>query len=149
STTVTIQDAAHSSAIATGTATISGEVSAQPVSFSPTEGAANTNINVATFTGLSGGSYLADINWCDGHITSGTILANGTNFTVQGTNTYGEDGSYLMTVTIRTGSTIKAVITNPVIVNDATLTGTGMALSPTQGVALNNVAVARFTDANP
>jgi hypothetical protein len=147
--TPTIRDSGGTTTTASSTATISGEVTAQATAFSPAEGVPDTSVTVATFTGLSGATYTASINWGDGHTTAGTVTANGTNFTVTGTNTYPEDGAYTLTVTISKSGTTMAVVANAVQVADSPLGAMGVSIAANQGAALTNVVVGRFVDGNP
>ena len=112
---VTISNANTSATIA-GTATVSDpSVRAAAVAISATAGAPAT-VNVATFTDPAGAEattdYTATINWGDGQNSAGTIsVANGV-FTVSGTNTYAEPGTYTASVTI-THDTSPAVAVSP------------------------------------
>jgi hypothetical protein len=148
SVTVSILDSGGSSATVTDTATVMGEVTAQPATLTPTEATALSNVTVVTFTGLASTTYTADIDWGDGHTSAGTVSGVGTNYTVTGSNTYAVEGSFPVTITIRKSGTAMALISSTVSVGDASLTGTGVPLNPAQGTLLNNVPVARFTDPN-
>ena len=78
-------------------------ITAQAVPVSTTEGQSFTG-QVATFTvkstTASASGYSASINWGDGHTTTGTIAGSAGSFTVTGTHTYAEEGSYKTAVTI-------------------------------------------------
>jgi hypothetical protein len=66
-----------------------------------TEGVALSNVVLAHFTETSGPeSYTATIDWADGSTSSGTIDTSSSPFTVAGTHTYAEDGTYDVKVTI-------------------------------------------------
>jgi uncharacterized protein (TIGR03118 family) len=96
--------------------------------------------------------YTVQINWGDGHVTSGTVApdANPKNgFDVSGTHTYAEEGPYRATIQIsdKDGDSATVKVTN--IVADAALTATGTTLNASQNRVFNNVIVATFTDANP
>ncbi|HEX8201934.1 MAG TPA: Ig-like domain-containing protein, partial [Isosphaeraceae bacterium] len=69
------------------------------------EDTALTNVAVATFTDplgpLPASSYQAQIAWGDNQVSGGTVIDNGNGtFLVTGSNTYGEGGTYTLTVTV-------------------------------------------------
>src|SRR5439155_4262912 len=81
--------------------------------FSATQNTALNNQIVATFTDPGGAEpnasdpndgipshYLATINWGDGTTTNGTISQSGGTFTVTGSHTYTQVGSFTLTVAI-------------------------------------------------
>jgi hypothetical protein len=116
-----------------------------------TEGKAFTGA-VASFTdankSAAASDFTATITWGDGHVSAGTVAANGSSFNVTGTNTYAEEGSYAVTVQIadKGGSTV--TVNSTMTVADAALTATGVpTITGTANVALGNVTVATFTDA--
>jgi uncharacterized repeat protein (TIGR01451 family) len=103
-------DAGTVTVVATGdTAPITVEEGDQPITasgttFSATEGASYSGA-VATFTdpdtAATASEYLATIDWGDGSATSaGTISGSAGSFSVAGTHTYAEEGSFPVTVTI-------------------------------------------------
>jgi hypothetical protein len=147
---VTLYDQGGSSATSNVTATIAGSITAQAVAVTAREGAAANNIVVATFTDPSPSTYTALIYWGDGHVSTGAVRnTGGTNYSVTGTNTYEEQGFYLIGVVITRNGTTAAIVYGAAAVADAPLTPTGLALSAIQGLALNRVVLARFTDGNP
>jgi PKD repeat protein len=96
--------------VATGdTAPITVEAGDQPITasgttFSATEGASFSG-DVATFTdpdtAATASEYSATIDWGDGSATTaGTIGGSAGSFSVSGTHTYTEEGSYSVSVTI-------------------------------------------------
>jgi hypothetical protein len=145
---VTIFDDGGSIATTSSTATITGAISALTVTVRAIEGVNTGLIPVATFTDVSPGSYNIVLNWGDGFLSSGTVLSSGPNsFVVKGSHTYAEEGTFPVLVSIsRTGAS--AAIGEIASVSDAPLTPTGFPLNATEGVALDHVVVARFTDAN-
>ena len=154
---VTIQVVAQggSSATITSTATVSGPVSAQALPVSATEGASTGTITVASFTATGSGPFGALINWGDGNISTGTVNSQGGNsYTVSGSNSYGTAGSFPLSVTITDNQNdppagnVLAVVSGTASVSDAPLSAIGSSIQATQGTALNNVVVARFTDPN-
>jgi hypothetical protein len=120
-----------------------------------TRGSAFTSV-VATFTDAdpngSPGDYTASITWGDGHTSAGAILADGHGgFVVVGTNTYGQTGSFSVTVNIgdQDGATTQASDTINVGAGpDASLTATGIPITATAAVPFTG-PVAHFTDADP
>ena len=110
-------------------------------------------MTVATFTDANPnatvGDFTATINWGDGHTTTGAVTEKNGVFSVAGSNTYAEDGSDPITVTItdKGGSTTTA--TSTATVADAALTATALAGQRHRGGSTGTVTVATFTDANP
>jgi hypothetical protein len=117
------------------------------------EGRAAMGLALATFTDPAGqgGQSVQSIDWGDGtplDTTSGTITWSGSTATVKGSHTYAHYGSYTVTITIAKSGSVALVFTAPLLVQDASLSATGSAVSATVNTALNNVQVATFTDAN-
>jgi hypothetical protein len=105
---------------------------------------------VATFLSgdVKGSSAQAAINWGDGHTTPGTVVPVGTNFAVDGLNTYAVPGTYTVTV-IMTGTDNSSAIGNgPATIGAIKPFATGTTITPTAGQAFTGV-VASFTDAYP
>jgi hypothetical protein len=125
----------------------------QVTSVSAVEGQALNNATVATFTdtsGLPAGSYSATINWGNGSVTSGTIVSTGANsYAVQGSNTYTEEGSYPISVTVQSSGGNSGSASGTASVADASLNGSGVKITAKIGQPLTNVLVGTFTDANP
>ncbi|GAC1436526.1 MAG: hypothetical protein NVSMB51_08110 [Solirubrobacteraceae bacterium] len=120
---------------------------------SSTEGA-NFTGTVATFTdpdtaGGTAAEYTATIDWGDGTTSAGTVAGSDGSFTVGGSHTYAEEGSFTTTVVISDATTPANVVTvaSPITVGDAPLSASGVA--GLTGPALNNAAVATFTDGDP
>jgi len=132
-------------------------IHAQGVTFNATEGASFTG-TVATFTdpdpNSTASEYTATINWGDATApTAGTITGpTGGPFTVTGTHTYIEEGTYTVTVTITDVDTPSntATATSTANVADAALTPGALIVSAggVEGVTPTNVTFT-FTDANP
>ncbi|OYV94968.1 MAG: hypothetical protein B7Z73_02610 [Planctomycetia bacterium 21-64-5] len=68
------------------------------------EGAATGLVPVATFTDPARAEkisdYSATIDWGDGNSTTGTVVADGGGFSVEGNHTYADAGSYALNVTV-------------------------------------------------
>src|SRR5262249_34364803 len=86
------------------------------------------------------------INWGDGTTTSASISGTGP-FTLAGSHTYTEDGSYRVIISVidSDGAQIQAMPT--LTVADAALSATGTTLSATAGTPLSAVTIGSFTDA--
>jgi subtilase family serine protease len=120
-----------------------------------TEGHPLTNVAVATFVDPTGsqpvGSYAATINWGDGAVTTGTVVADGGNlYTVLGSHTYINAGTYLMAVNVQNITyDLSGVGTEDVSVADAPLTGSGQVINTATGEFASNSLVGVFTDTDP
>jgi hypothetical protein len=94
--------------------------------------------------------YAATIQWGDGSSSPGTIVGSGPagHFSVSGTHTYGEEGSYTIEVDVADVDTPTnaATATSPAAVSDAALSASGTSLTTTNPVS---GVVAHFTDADP
>jgi hypothetical protein len=121
-------------------------------SFSDTEPAAISG-KVATFTdpdtNATASEYSASIDWGDGSAaTTGTLSGTGGSFSVAGSHTYSDEGSYQVKVTITDIDTASntATVTDTATVADAPLSAGTVAdiVSPTA----YSGPVAGFTDGN-
>src|SRR5207245_6993060 len=90
--------------------------------------------------------YSAAINWGDGSATTGTITLSGVTFTVSGSHSYSEEGSYPTSVTIRHDTATPTTVSGSAVVSDPAVVGSGVNFTATPGVALMTQAVATFTD---
>ncbi|HLY50807.1 MAG TPA: hypothetical protein VKR21_16585 [Solirubrobacteraceae bacterium] len=126
-------------------------ITASGSSVSATEGQAFSGA-VATFSDpdvtAKASDYSASINWGDGKTSSGTISGTPSKFTVNGTHTYAEEGSFHATVTItdNDGSGNNATVTDTAKVADAALHASGVA--PTLSGTTASGKVATFTDSD-
>jgi hypothetical protein len=140
-TTVTVSDASLTDTSSTLTASCA-------------EGAATSSIIAATFTDANPGDNSAEmtatIHWANGNSSAGSVSYSSGTYTVTGSTTYAEEGSYAVTVdVVDVGSSkLTGIGKTTVTVNDAAMTATGKSLTTTAGVAFNGV-VASFTDADP
>jgi PKD domain len=94
--------------------------------------------------------YSATIDWGDGSTSSGTVSGPvGGPFTISGTHTYIEEGSYAVKVTItdNVNSSNTVTATSTATVADAPLTAS--CATPTVSTTSFSGTVATFTDANP
>jgi hypothetical protein len=127
-------------------------VSGTSVPISAVEGASFTG-TVANFsstnTSTLASQYTASIDWGDGGSSTGTVAGGSGSFTVSGTHTYAEEGSYTATITITdTSSGNTTSVQSPVTVADAALTaGTLTATGGVEGSTASSASFA-FTDAN-
>jgi hypothetical protein len=112
---------------------------------------------VATFTdpdpGAQPADYTAAVGWGDGSPASaGTISGPpGGPFTITGSHTYSDEGSYTITVTItdtdNPANTATVTDTDTATITDASLTASGISPAPISGQSYGG-PVATFTDAN-
>ena len=156
---VTVTGAAGEQAKATGVATVLAlplDVTPQVVTTS--EGVPLTNTVLATFLTqdpLPSSSYLVSILWADGSsvdLSSGSVTQSGNTFSVLGTHTYAEQGTYVadITITVAAHNGVDAVVVPvevPITVTETPLVITpGPALAATIGVPFTNAVLATFTD---
>ncbi|MHB1423964.1 MAG: autotransporter outer membrane beta-barrel domain-containing protein [Gemmataceae bacterium] len=127
---------------------------AAPISVLPlsaTEGQPLNNVPVAEFIDASGvpmSSYTSEIDWGDGTVTSGTVVATNTpdTFLILGSHTYINAGDYTLTVVENNGLNTLGPVSGPVTVADAPLTGSAQLVSGATGEFVTNALVAIFTD---
>jgi hypothetical protein len=118
-----------------------------------TEGRAFSGV-VATFTdadpNATAGEYTATISWGDGSSSAGTIQGGSAGFSILGTHTYAEEGTYPIGVAITDvdNSDNGATTTSSATVADAQLTASYGVIGAVEGAAFSGV-VATFTDADP
>jgi hypothetical protein len=154
--TVTLKHDAAPDATVTDHATIADPavVGTGGFNVAAVEGADSGMQTVATFTDPGGTEaltdYTASINWGDNSTpTIGTISYDGTShtFTVKGSHTYAEEGSYNVAVTVTHDTAPDATITSHAAVGDAAVVGTGgFSLTAVEGSDGGMQTVATFTD---
>jgi streptogramin lyase len=155
---VLIQDEGGSMATATGGASV-GDVPLSPVavSNSGTERAPLTGVTVATFTDAGGpeapGNYTATIDWGDqtGTFPGTVVLSNGV-FHVVGSHTYGDEGTYTVTVSIVDAESLPYYVFGTSTIADAPLAVQSNSINGTTTVTTTERAffsgvVGSFTDA--
>jgi hypothetical protein len=129
-----------------------GAVFPGPASVSGVEGSP-FNGTVATFTtndsSPSIGNYSSTVDWGDGTLTAGSIVAMPGGFAVTGVHTYAEEGAYLMSISISDfGDASQANTPNAAYVRDAPLAAHGIYFGSQAGVLFSGT-VAGFSDYNP
>ena len=159
SISIGVLDDGGSTATITGTATVAdaGLTGSSAATAGGTEGATNSSVLAgATFTDANPGNHTADftatIAWGDGGATSlGTVSYSAGVYTVAGSHTYAEEGSYSISIGVLDDGGSTATITGTATVADAGLTGSSAATAGgTEGATNSSVlAGATFTDANP
>lgn len=104
-------------------------------------------------TNSAASDYTATIKWGDGTApTTGTITGPDSGFTVSGTHTYAEEGSYNVIVTVTDPDTagVISVAHSTATVSDAQLTTTFVApQNRIEGKPFANTLLGTFTDADP
>ncbi len=93
--------------------------------------------------------FTATIAWGDGHSSTGTVAYDAVHksFTVAGSNTYAQAGSYGLTVSIQDLGGASAIATASANIADAPLSAAGLSVNATEGAAFSGV-LATFTDPN-
>jgi len=151
---------AGGAATSASTATFSigaGPIMIAPTAVAPVEGAALTNILVATFTNSNAGAVCtAAINWGDGGATAAYSIAPDGSVAGQfdlyasKTSVYAEEGNQTFTVTIQDNAGGSATLVRTITVSDALLSA-GAFTPPvaTEGQAFSSSVLFHFTDADP
>ncbi|HWB14604.1 MAG TPA: DUF4214 domain-containing protein [Pirellulales bacterium] len=102
---VHVADVGGSTAAANSTATITEpSILATAVAVSGFERSALTNVALATFTHGNGaepvGEFTVTIDWGDGTSSSGHVTESGTTYTIAGTHTYLDEGTFTVKVSL-------------------------------------------------
>jgi PKD repeat protein len=143
--TVTITNADGASTTATSTVDVT-TMTPTGGTVSASEGVAANNVAVATFTDTQPSSYTASIDWGDGSPTDvGTIAYSNGVYTVTGSHTYTNQGSYTATVYVGDDGGATTMASPTVTVTAPVINATAEDLSAQEGVLLNNVTVATFS----
>jgi hypothetical protein len=120
-----------------------------------TEGQLLNNVAVATFHDPTGpqplSDYTATITWGDGGSSNGTVVSDGGDlYTVLGSYTYVNAGTYPLTVSVQnTAFDLAGTSTSNVNVVAAPLTGSPQLINGQAGAFVSNALVAIFTDTDP
>jgi hypothetical protein len=134
-----------------GYITIGGRLSASGATIRAVEGKPLSNAVVANFAdadeNTSASVYWASISWGDGTTSTGTVVAGGGGFAVEGSHTYVEEGSFTVTVQVGDLDAATTSATSTARVADAALTAAGLHLKQINDRV--NGVVATFTDADP
>src|SRR5205823_14105946 len=117
-----------------------------PANQTAVEGA-SANLNLGSFSDSTAGatSWTVDVNWGDGG--AHTIFSTNSQgaLTAQA-HTYGEEGTYTVTVTVTDNVSGTGATTFQVTVSDPAVVATGVSFSAIAGAGLNSQPVATFTD---
>jgi PKD repeat protein len=161
---VTISDNGPGTATASSTSTamvadadVLSQDATQPTIAAQIEGASPGSVALAkfddSFTSAPASDFTASIDWGDTSSSAGSVSGSaGGPFTVSGSHTYADEGTYTVKVTLTDDNTGNSfTIRRSVTVNDASLTDTSSAANPnaTEGASTGSLTVATFTDANP
>jgi len=129
-------------------------LTASGVDLAAVAGVPLVNVIVATFdddklTSVVG-DFSASIDWGDGTITSGTVLAlGGGAFVVRGSHTYQDAFVGSVSIVIDHTDGRSATATSPIVVGLPALSGQGLSINAAVGVDTGLVNVATFSDAKP
>jgi hypothetical protein len=154
SVTVTASDGQASDS-QTFTWTVTGpSLTATAATVTATEGTKLQNATVATFTNANVGNqedfadYTATIDWGDGTpLDTGVITGTAGSYTVLGTHTYADAGTYTVHVTASDEYLATATVNSTATVGDVGITATGVPVVELRG-STAPVPVATFTDTN-
>jgi hypothetical protein len=148
---LTVSDGTYTSAASTSII-VYPPITPTGTSITPTEGTPFTG-TIATFTDPdpNGGAadYTASIHWGDSEQPTTATITKGTDgkFSVSGSHTYADEGTYQVSITITDPEVPfnTATVTSAAKVADAPLTASGARILSTNPV---NAQIATFTDAN-
>src|SRR5207253_1751008 len=156
--TAHIADDGGATASATDAATVNDAAltASNGAGFTATEGNLSATVTVATFTDANPGAVTADfagttIDWGDGSpATAATVTLSSGTFSVTGTHTYAEEGSFTAAASVVDDGGATASATDAATVNDAALTASnGTGFTATEGAAPGTAPVASSTVASP
>jgi hypothetical protein len=151
--TTTLSDVdtpANTPAAATSTATVAdAALTASGTTLSGVEGSGVSGV-IANFSDAntlgSASDFTASIDWGDGTSSTGTVAGSGGSYTVSGSHTYAEAGSYTVTVAIADDGGSSASATSTVDVADAAIAAT-CSMPAISGPSFSG-AVAGLSDGN-
>jgi uncharacterized repeat protein (TIGR01451 family) len=154
-TTDIIDLADNTSARATSTAAVSeDDLSGSTNNLSLTEGSAFSGV-IGGFDDASspdpGSDFTVTIHWGDGTTSAGTVSGSAGIYTMSGTHTYSDEGSFAITATVAEpnvpGSSVLLGEGTATVAEADALTGAGTTISAVQGNSFSGT-VASFTDSN-
>jgi predicted heme/steroid binding protein len=141
--------------LASGVPAVAATITPTSQNLSLTEGTGGTNLLLGAFTdsntSLLVSDFSATVNWGDGTETMASVASTGApgEFSLSGSHTYVEEGSYMAGISIVSDSGASANVSDNVTVADAPLIdGTGVDFSVAAGVVFNG-EVGSFEDSNP
>jgi hypothetical protein len=116
-----------------------------PADQSSVEGASHT-FDLGSFCDPDGGPWSVDVNWGDGTTHgSSSVSSEGSLATLD--HTFGEEGTYTVTVTVTDSTSLSGTATYQVTVTDPVVTATGgFAFSAVEGSLSSSQTVAKFED---
>jgi len=157
--TVYVNEAGSGQASATTAITIAEAdalTQGTPLTITGTEGTALPTTILGTFTDAYAGDHSADfiaaVDWGDNNSSGGStnITYSAGTYTVTGSQTYFDEGTYSVRIYIYEGPptyTLLLTLTATAVIAEAdVLTGQPANFSATEGLAFSNVVVATFTD---
>jgi hypothetical protein len=144
--TATDSDDANSPVSQSFTVTVTPVLTVAAKNISPTEGKAFSG-TVASGTDYEAGTLKATINWGDGNSSAGSVnLSSNGSYSVMGSHTYAEEGTYTLTVTVSASGGQSAASSSSAKVADAALTF-GKVTATVSGLQVS--VSAPLTDADP
>jgi hypothetical protein len=111
----------------------------------------SVSLSVANFTGdpaLSAGNYLATINWGDGNSTPGTVSGSGGVYSVSGSHSYTQAGTFTAQVSVLNPFGETATASSSVIVAQAPVTLLGANVDSGTSLTVSNAVVGVLLDPN-
>jgi hypothetical protein len=132
--------------------TVVATLDAAPVGISASEGVSFSG-PAATFTdsdtAQAASNFTATVDWGDGTATAGTVAGAAGAFSVSGTHTYADEGSFPVTTVVTDIANALTVTANgtATVLDTDVLTGAGLAITATRSVTFSG-PVATFSDTN-
>jgi hypothetical protein len=114
-----------------------------PADQSSVEGASHT-FDLGSFCDPDGGPWTVDVNWGDS-TTHGSSSASAEGSLGTLSHTFGEEGTYTVTVTVTDSTNLSGSATYKVTVSDPPVVASGVAVSAVEGAAFT-ASIATFND---